>query len=346
MDWMMRGRTVLWSVVLPIGLLSANVFTRSASGAEPVTAPASVRNATVAKLVPQCPTTLAKWSNPSAPATESAFLLPLIAPVAGVAIEKGVSFAAQWLKRSQDDLSATSSARDVSTMYLIRDDGKLSARNGCLIFLRAELGPQAEFDKRVQAGVIGKDPIWTASHLSILRDGWENEQRSEEGEARRGRIALLSAPVMYAEFAIRYNNTSSAKQFNLRPVFFDYRATAAERQGRGNKDILFTIAFDRSDESTSPVVFAKYDLVLAKTPVGAQYGSETLADIVGRPQNLPAQSGNNPVAVNVTVSMLETEKAGDLERLLAETIDENKDKLGAAISARIQHLLAPNTEQK
>jgi hypothetical protein len=336
-----------------LGLLAVLMFSHMtaeyANSAESKTGPRLTREAAVAKLSPQCPTNQSKWNNPAAQSTEGAFLLPLIAPLVGSAIEKGISFSAQWLKKYQDELSATSTAHDVSTMYVMRDNGKLAARNGCLIFLRAELGTQAEFEKRVQAGEIGKDPVWTASRLSILRDGWVNERPSEEGDARRARIAIVSTPLVYAEFAIRYDSATNANQFTLRPTFLDYRATAAERQGGGSKDILFSIAFDRNDQSTSPIVFARYDIAIPKTPLGARYDSETLADVLGRPQNLPGHKEvNTPglVSVYVTVSMLEAEKAGDLERLIADAVDENKDKLGSAISARVQQFLAPNPEHK
>jgi hypothetical protein len=341
----------VWSAGLLFGFSAIQLSTGAADGAEAKAGVRFTRDAAIAKLLPQCPTSQSKWINPSAPSTEGGFLLPLIAPLVGTAIEKGVSFSAQWLKKYQDGLSATSTAHDISTMYVVRAGGKLAARNGCLIFLRAELGNQGEFDKRVQAGALGKDQLWTASRLSLLRDGWVNERAAEEGDARRGRIAIVSTPLVYAEFAIRYNSNDNANQFTLKPMFFDYRATAAEREGAGNKDILFTITFERSDQSGSATSFAKYELAIPKTPLGARYDSETLADLVGRPQNLPThedkeKGSSSLVPIYVAVSLLETEKAGDLERLVAETFDENKDKLGAAISSRVQEWLVSKPEQK
>lgn len=337
-------------LVLVVSLVLSQLGAEPARSAE-TKGPRSTRDAVVAKLLPQCPTSQSSWINPAAPATEGGFLLPLIAPLVGTAIEKAVSFSAQWMKKYQDELSATSTAHDVSTMYLVRDGGKVNARNGCLVFVRAELGTQAEFEKRVQAGQIGKDVIWTAQRLSLLRDGWANERASEEADARRGRIAIVSTPLAYAEFAIRYNNSSGANQFTLRPVFLDYRATAAQREGAGSKDILFTVTFDRNGQDNSTVTFAKYELAIPKTPLGARYDSEILADIIGRPQNLPSyetadKNSPNLVPVYVTVSMLEAEKAGDLERLVAETVDDNKTKLGSAISERVQQWIVPKTEQK
>jgi hypothetical protein len=338
-------------LALILSLVLSQISVELARGAEIKPSPRLTRDAVVAKLMPQCPTSQNIWINPAAPTTEGGFLLPLIAPLVGTAIEKVVSFSADWMKKYQDELSATSTAHDVSTMYLVRDDGKIGARNGCLVFVRAELGTQAEFEKRVQAGEIGKDALWTTSRLSLLRDGWANERSSEESDARRGRIAVVGTPLAYAEFAIRYNSTSDANQFTLRPVFLDYRATAAQREGTGSKDILFTVTFDRNGQDNSTVTFAKFELAIPKTPVGARYNSEVLADIIGRPQNLPTYEAPdkkipNLVPAYVTISMLELEKAGDLERIVAETVDENKNKLGSAISERVQQWLAPKTDQK
>ena len=311
----------------------------------------ALREAAVVKLMPQCPTSHNSWSNPSASSPEAGFLLPIISALAVPAVEKGIAFAADWLKRYQNELSATTSARDVSTMYLI-DDGKLFARNGCLVFFRGQLGPQAEFDKRVRAGTIGKDEVWTVDRLRFLRDGWKNERAAEEGDARRGRIAVVNTPLVYAEFALRYNDTKNATQFTLRPVFLDYRATAAERVGNANKDIVFTITFDYNEGATS-TVFAKYDIIIPKTAVGSRYDAEILSDLVGRTQSLPPPHRSSKddraldvTPINVLLTMLETEKAGDLERLVSEAVNENKDKIGSAIASQIQKLLAPKDSAK
>jgi len=297
---------------------------------------------------------LSNWKNPSAQAPEAGFLLPLIAPLAGALIEKGISFSAEWLKRFQGELSASSSAHDVSahdvsTMYMTLG-GKLSARNACLVFLRGELGSQAEFDGRLQAKKIGIDPNWTSARLQILRNGWQNEQVAEGGDTRRGRIPVVGTPLVYAEFEIRYNDARQATQFMIKPIFLDYRATAAERKGAGKKDIAFIVSFERNDNRNSPATFAKYNIVIPKTSIGAMYNSETLSDLVGIPQNLPSPSSGkdifDPVPISVMVSMVETEKAGDLERLFVETIDDNKDRLGAAISSRIEQWLSSKTEER
>jgi hypothetical protein len=234
-------------------------------------------------------------------------------------------------------------------MYVTRE-GRPAARNGCVIFLRGELGSQSEFERRVQASEIGKDLLWTASRLSILRDGWPNERGNEEGEARRGRIAIVSTPLVYVEFAIRYDSSADPNQFTIKPIFFDYRATAAEREGSGIKDLLFSVRFERNDEGSTPIIFANYDIALPQTPVGARYEREALADLIGRPQNLPGYESKQVstpgvVPVYVTVSMLEFEKAGDLERIVTEAADENKEKVGATLNERVQQFLAPKPQK-
>jgi hypothetical protein len=209
------------------------------------------RMAAAVKLVPRCPSSTNAWKDPSAQTLELVPLAVAVAPLAGSIVQIAADVGLNWIKERRDTLSATTSARDDSTFYLERDSGAV-ARNGCLIFARGELGSDAEFLRRQEARQFDSDPIWTGSRIRLLRNGWDNERVDQEGDIRRGRIPLVSAPMIYAEFSIRYDDLKHAKAFYLKPIFIDYRATSAERTSAGIKDLAFTFIFEALS-SGSPV---------------------------------------------------------------------------------------------
>jgi hypothetical protein len=334
------------------GCLLAAVALNGHDAAAQTPVAATVREAAIVRVVPRCPSKLNYWTNPQSQESAAVLLQPIIGAVAEAGIQKGVSFANDWLKRFAAELSATTTAHDVGTMYVLYD-GKLAARNGCVVLFRGQVGSDAEFDKRVRAKTIGNDAVWTVERLRILRDGAKNELADDEMEVRRGRIAVVETPLVYGEFEIRYNSAKSATSFTLRPIYLDYRSTAAERPGAGKKDLLFTIVFDQTTSGPTPAVFARFDLAIPRTPIGARYGAELLADLVGRPQPLPSpgkrdgeQKASDLVPMNVSVTMLETEKAGDLERFVGEALDENKDNIGSAISNHVLEAFMPREKPR
>jgi hypothetical protein len=235
----MKNGCLRWILVLLVAFPAV-----SANAAGPSPTAQMTRIAAVVKLAPRCPTSTNAWKDPSAQSLEFGPLAVAVAPLVGSVAQIGVDVGLNWIKERRDQLSKTISARDDSTFYFEREPGSASARNGCLIFIRGELGSDTEFLSRQEAKKFDSDPVWNGSRIKLLRNGWENERVDQEGDVRRGRIPLVAPPLFYAEFSIRYDNLRQAKVFYLKPNFIDYRATGAERTSSGTKDLVFSFIFE------------------------------------------------------------------------------------------------------
>jgi len=300
-----------------------------------VSAPSGdVRIAAAVKVLPNCPTDSSSWSNPNAAQLEVVPLLPLIAstaePLVEPVIEAGIGLFVQWMKEREAALSATSSARDLSTLYIQQQSGA-QARSGCLVFVRGEFGNNEVFAQRQPNN---HDNFWTNQRLQLLRRGFEDKSAASDTQSqvrgRIGQINLVAPPLVYAELPIKFDDRSAARSMALSMGFLDYRATAAERTGSGRKDLLFSFVLEQPtlDTSGGSRVFARFDLALQQVAIGSRFSAPTLSDKVSTFQPLPsaktAQGKFDAVPFSVLGTLAETEKAGDLELAASQLIEKNR----------------------
>lgn len=284
-----------------------------------------VRIGTAVKMLPRCPSDLSRWTDANADVEVAPIVGTVLATLVPVIAEKSVEYGAKYLKDRKDALSASSSGRFTEEFYA-QSGASYTPKFGCIVFVRSAFGSRETLDSTVHS-----NPEWPKHRLELLRGDTLASSR---------KIPVVRAPLVYAEFAVIYAPAPpTSNSFYLRLQRLDYQATAAERVGDGIKDLVFSFQFEtpgRADEKDSVKKLAAFTVDLLKTPVGSNWSAATLVDRVSAAQGLPGRTAADPTAVISLVGTLtETEKAGDIEAIITESIDAKKADLGKAIGDAI-----------
>lgn len=164
---------------------------------------------------------------------------------------------------------------------------------GCLVVYSGLAGP-------AKGGA--KTGLLTPAHLSALN--------------------LAAPPAFYAEFSVTPGVTDDARVLTLNHVF--YGATAARRQGSGQKSIVLNIVLGAYDtEKANEAVTETYQLNLGRLEIGRYYGADPAVRAISAAKVKP---GSAMVSV-----VTEAEKTSVAYDALVTAFEQNKDKLGGAI---------------
>ncbi len=226
-------------------------------------------------------------------------------------VDLGTSLIAETLEQRSEDYS-TSFSGQTSKLFEVNDAGVV----GCLIVTRGSpLGAAAS-----QSGAL--------SELS-------------------GQLGFAGAPSFYFEAWAHYLD-SSRTALAMTPAHFGFLGAAAKRTSKDNsKDIVLTIALSDVDDPNSSQQFL---FALQNVPVGTVLNGEQLKGMRSLAQRLvlnsamagepPLPGAANPVIntigptkpVNVSVTVAETEDAGDIFLRFSTLVKESKTELDPKIS--------------
>src|SRR5262249_54461221 len=139
-------------------------------------------------------------------------LLPVVPAIAPPVVAQSMDWLSDALKKPHADYTARSEAKSVGEFYIIHESqGAVAPRYGCLIAVRGSFGMRAGHGESTSQS----SPLWTRENLA--------------------KVGLARPPALYIELRIEYLGGPPPTHMALRPVFLDYRATAASKTGASRR---------------------------------------------------------------------------------------------------------------
>lgn len=357
----MKRKTISNSIVIAIGLfatgcgISAGAKSQAATGTEK--APVLPKAATPAEIIVLTSDKKCPLSNMGA-SVESPLITSLLISMATeflpTAFGKVMSSTADWLEERAVALSASSTATYHTDLFMRYPTGhnfagQIDPKIGCVIFMRG--GYEGSFDGNHK---------WLASDIEAVNAALPTRK-------------ITSYPEVYAEFVPRiydaplYSSNGETigrifTEIDMNIVYFMFGKTGAERRGDGTKNIVFTPALDsRSMRLTEKDVPTYYgDVInLGQIPEGTIIPYEELRIRQAKPRRVPqperiAVKDQNQqiigyvddfIPTTITISLTETDKVGDVERWVIETVREEGADLAKAASTEVLQRIKPKPDE-
>jgi len=171
------------------------------------------------------------------------------------------------------------------------------------------------------------------------------------------KLGIIGSPSFYLESWVHYvNPTGSA--IALTPAYFSFLAPASERISRSErKDIVITVAVKTVGK---PATELGYLLSFPNVPVGTVLSRELLLGLTTAAQEMPdssTQGGAPPppgsaatpnagqvggTTVNISVTVGETEDAGDIFLKFSQLVKDSKSELDPALTEILKQALGSN----
>lgn len=250
---------------------------------------------------------------------------------------------AAYLERRKSQLQASSTGLGTQQLYepsIDKPGAPPVTWWRCMAFVRGQVGPAPT--------TVPVGSKWTANALAT--------------------VGLKSVPDVYLESWVGYATDQSA--FLLQPVYLEYNKTAAKR-GTKKKDLLFTGSFDvltTSDSTVEMKKFGDFQIAFDDVPLGSRFEEKDLRGFssqwIALPQPRetevrdfdaePDEKSNEPamkktwslMPFSATVTLQESEEAGDLLLNAIKVADDSKADVSKALLEHLERQWGLKAEEK